>query len=235
MTAEAGPGAVSGDLDDAVLFEEVGAEVAAEDAGAVQADEVGAGVGAGAGRALYDEAAGGVVAEYDQLAAGGQMIVPARALDAAGWRLGADVDQFIGGAAGEAGVGVDAGVDEQEARLIDRQRQPFEPAEQLRGVRHEVAQAVAARLLECIGGAAGGDGLQLRQQPGFVVAEHHLGSGGADRLPHAERIGAAGEGVAGQQQAVASVSELDRLQQGLELGAAAVNVADEDGALRFGA
>ena len=64
------PGLLGGDLDDAVYLQEVGAEVAAEDAGAVEADQVGTGVGAGTGRAFHHQAAGGVVAEHDQLASG---------------------------------------------------------------------------------------------------------------------------------------------------------------------
>ena len=59
------------------------------------------------------------------------------------------------------------------------------------------------------------------------LTEHHLGASGLDQPPHAERIGAVGEGVAGQQEAVTARSGLDGLQEGLELGAAAVDVANE--------
>ena len=63
-----------------------------------------------------------------------------------------------------------------------------------------------------------------------MVAEHHFGARFFDQAPDPERIGAAGEGIAGEQQAVPVVG--DGGEQVLQFSGATMGVADEDRAHR---
>ena len=208
-----------------VFLQHVPAQVPAIDASRVQADHVGGAVVP----ALDDEAAGGVVAEYDQLAGWIVRVVPPRPHDAFHGRPGADDEELFRGRAAKAFLGIDARVDQKKFGLIDPEGKRLQPGDQGVGAWGEGHQG-----LQGTGTSRGyrGTGKVLAKpvrQAVVVVAEDHPRARIPDQLPYACGVGASAESVACQVQEIRTSSELQSGKQMMEFTGAAVNVADEQG------
>ena len=118
--------------------------------------------------------------------------MPPRAVEAPGGRPGADGEELLARGAAGAPLRVDAGVDQQEALPLDRQRRPLQPRQQLvedgpQGL--EGAAVVRPPEADLLPGAVIP---HLRHQAVVVVAEDHLRAGVAQDLPDPQRLRAAG-------------------------------------------
>ena len=185
-------------LDEVIFFQDVGGELVAVDAARVQADQIQV-----AGRVLFEnQTAGGVVTEDQQAVVGAIRVVPAGADGAADGRPGADDEEFVAGSASQTGCGVDAGVDQEECLCGDIERELLQPEEEAVGDRAQLVEGELVVRFFDFGLAAVAQIAELAQETVIVVAQDHLGAGFCDDAPDAEGIGAAGEGVAGEQQAV---------------------------------
>ena len=141
----------------------------------------------------------------------------------------ADAEELLPRGAGEPGFRVDAGVDEKELLPLDPERNLPQPGKQLAGDRQQPLHRPPLIRLAELDLLSPRQHAELAQHPVVVVAEDHLRSALADGLPNPGRVGAAAEGVAGQQQAVGAGVKADLPQQAAQLAAAAVDVAGEYG------
>lgn len=208
-----------------VFLQHVTAQLPAVDTSRVQADHVGGTVVP----ALDDEAAGRVVAEYDQFARWIVRVVPARTHEALHGRPGTDDEKLVRGRTFQAFFGVDARVDQEEIRLVDTQGQRFEPGDQ--GIRD---RCKGFQGLQVIGPSCGnrGSGQVLAEpvrQLVVVVAEDHPRTGILDQRPDTGGVRSPGKGVARQIEEIRICPELQLGKQLFEFTGTAVNVADEQG------
>ena len=108
-----------------VFLQHVSAQLPAIDTSRVQADHVGGTVFP----ALDHEAAGRVVAEYNQLAGWIVRVVPSGPHDAFHGRPCTDDEELFRGRAVKAFFRIDARVDQQELRLVDPEGKGFQPGD----------------------------------------------------------------------------------------------------------
>ncbi len=208
-----------------VFLQHVPAQLPAIDTSRVQADHVGGAVVP----ALDHEAAGGVVAEYDQLAGWIVRVVPSGSHDAFHGRPGSDDEKLFRGRVVKAFFGIDARVDQQKFGLIDPEGKRLQPGDQGVGARCEGFQG-----LKGTGASRGYRGTgkvtaKPVRQAVVVVAEDHPRTRIPDQLPYACGIGAPAESVACEVQEIRIFSELQYGKQLFELTGTAVDVANEQG------